>query len=90
MTEAAEPDPLRALDSDDRDGAAGDTAAEQLSLLPDAPAPTAVSARFRLGRATCERGLRHVAEIKQELARRQAEREAASVHRLPPRRRPAA
>ena len=90
MTDEAAPTPLRAVDADHHGDAAGDTVPEQLSLLPGAPAPTAVNARFRLGRATCERGLRHVAEIKQELARRQAEREAASTHRLPPRRRPAA
>ena len=62
---------------------------EQLSLLP--PVDRASStARFRLGRVTCERGLRHVAEIREVLARRQQERELGSVHRLPPRHRDAA
>ena len=62
---------------------------EQLSLL--SPADRAANKpRFRLGRVTCERGLRHVAEIKEALARRQEERELASVHRLPPRHRDAA
>jgi hypothetical protein len=61
----------------------------QLSLLP-AFDRAAIKPRFRLGRATCQRGLRHVAEIKEELARRQNERDVASVHRLPPRHRDAA
>ncbi len=43
--------------------------AEQLTLLPSAVAPT-TPARFRLSRDTRERGLRHVAEIRQMLASR--------------------
>lgn len=43
--------------------------AEQLTLLPAATVP----ARFRLDRATRERGLRHVAEIRRMLADRAAE-----------------
>ena len=43
---------------------ATDTAAEQLSLLPTTTTP----ARFRLSNDTRERGLRHVAEIRQMLA----------------------
>jgi hypothetical protein len=39
---------------------------EQLSLLPTSSTP----ARFRLSRDTRERGLRHVAEIRQMLAAR--------------------
>jgi hypothetical protein len=39
---------------------------EQLTLLP----ATATPARFRLSRDTRERGLRHVAEIRQMLAAR--------------------
>lgn len=42
--------------------------AQQLTLLP----ASSVSARFQLSRATRERGLRHVAEIRQLLAERQA------------------
>ncbi|HYN34441.1 MAG TPA: hypothetical protein VES40_17585 [Ilumatobacteraceae bacterium] len=41
-------------------------AAEQLTLLPN----ESVTARFRLSRDTRERGLRHVAEIRQMLAER--------------------
>ncbi len=41
-------------------------AAEQLTLLPN----DAVTSRFRLSRATRERGLRHVAEIRRMLAER--------------------
>jgi hypothetical protein len=44
---------------------AGDTASiEQLTLLPD----TSTSARFLLSKETRERGMRHVAEIRQLLA----------------------
>jgi hypothetical protein len=43
-------------------------AAEQLSLLPN----ESVTPRFRLSRETRERGLRHVAEIRQMLAERAA------------------
>lgn len=60
---------------------AGDTG-EQLTLLPSSP----VHARFRLSRATRERGLRHVAEIRRQLAERQAAAARDQVRRLPPRR----
>jgi hypothetical protein len=40
--------------------------AEQLTLLPTTSTPT----RFRLSKDTRERGLRHVAEIRQMLAAR--------------------
>lgn len=62
---------------------------QQLTLLPE-PDRAANNPRFRLGKDTCERGLRHVAQIKELLAERQRERELASVHRLPPRRKEAA
>ena len=45
-------------------------APEQLTLLP----PAAVPVRFRLDEATRRRGLRHIAEIRAQLAARQAER----------------
>lgn len=63
--------------------------AEQLSLLPLA-ARDDLKPRFRLGKATRERGLRHVAEIKEQLARRQRERETAEIHQMPARHRHAA
>ena len=42
---------------------------EQLTLLPSTVAP-ATPARFRLSKDTRERGMRHVAEIRQMLAAR--------------------
>jgi len=63
-----------------------DSRGEQLTLLPTSN----VHARFLLSRATRERGLRHVAEIRQQLAERQAAHENENVHRLPPRRNEAA
>jgi hypothetical protein len=49
---------------------AADTASvEQLTLLPATTTP----ARFRLSNDTRERGLRHVAEIRQRLAARAAQ-----------------
>ena len=42
---------------------------EQLTLLPALPT-TSTPARFRLSKDTRERGLRHVAEIRQMLAAR--------------------
>ncbi len=42
---------------------------DQLTLLPNLPA-TSTPARFRLSKDTRERGLRHVAEIRQMLAAR--------------------
>ena len=48
---------------------------EQLTLLPFSSTP----ARFRLSKDTRERGMRHVAEIRQMLAVR-AERDRVEVH----------
>ncbi len=59
----------------------GGDGGEQLTLLPTSD----VHARFRLSRATRERGLRHVAEIRRQLAERQAEHDADDARRLPPR-----
>ena len=57
--------------------------AEQLTLLPSPEVPL----RFRLDVQTRRRGLRHIAEIRQLLAERQANREQLErPHRLPPRR----
>ena len=56
-------------------------AAQQLTLLPTSP----VDVRFQLSKATRERGLKHVAEIRQMLAERQAAREEATVTVLRPR-----
>ncbi len=53
--------------------------AEQLTLLPSAVAP-ATPARFRLSKDTRERGLRHVAEIRQMLAARTDAHSAAASH----------
>ncbi len=59
----------------------GDDGAEQLTLLPTSNA----HARFRLSRATRERGLRHVAEIRRQLAEREAEHASERMRPLPPR-----
>lgn len=57
--------------------------AEQLSLLPTPDVPL----RFRLDNETRRRGLRHIAQLREVLAERQAAHEAAEQrHRLPPRR----
>ena len=48
-------------------------APRQLSLLPSPTVPL----QFRLDADTRQRGLRHVAEIREQLAARQADREAA-------------
>jgi len=55
--------------------------AQQLSLLPTSDVPV----RFQLSRATRERGIRHIAEIRQQIA---VQRAAArgDDHTLPPRR----
>jgi hypothetical protein len=58
------------------------TAAQQLSLLPAADVPL----QFRLDSATRRRGLRHVAEIRQLLAERQAAREHQQSAPLRPQR----
>lgn len=60
--------------------------AEQLTLLP----ASNVHSRFLLSRATRERGLRHVAEIRRQLAERQAAHTDENVHTLPSRRSEAA
>ncbi len=74
MTNAATTRPDRRRGDGGGDG-------EQLTLLP----PSNVHARFRLSRATRERGLRHVAEIRRQLAERRAAHQSENVHRLPPR-----
>lgn len=48
-------------------------APQQLTLLPAADVPV----QFRLDAVTRQRGLRHIAEIRQQLAQRQANRTAA-------------
>jgi hypothetical protein len=50
---------------------------QQLSLLPSSDVPV----RFRLDAETRARGLRHIAEIRRQLAERQAARQP--VDRLP-------
>lgn len=46
------------------------TVPRQLTLLPSSEVPV----QFRIDAATRERGLRHIAEIRQRLADREAER----------------
>lgn len=58
--------------------AAAGSPAEQLTLLPDAD----VTPRFRLSRDTRERGLRHVAEIRQMLAERAETSSSVQAPRL--------
>lgn len=58
---------------------------EQLSLLPSSELPV----QFRLDEATRRRGLRHVAEIRQMLAERQATRDGSQRPRHLSRRRAA-
>ncbi len=48
-------------------------APQQLSLLPPAEVPV----QFRIDEATRRRGMRHIAEIRAQLAARQAERRAS-------------
>jgi hypothetical protein len=48
---------------------------QQLTLLPAPDVPV----QFRLDEATRRRGLRHVAEIRQQLAARQAARAVATI-----------
>ncbi|MEL6892864.1 MAG: hypothetical protein AAFP84_14800 [Actinomycetota bacterium] len=71
----------------------------QLRLLPPDPGlrESTVHARFRLSKTTRERGMRHVAEIRAQLAASKAAREAGhagersgNIVSLPPRRQPAA
>jgi hypothetical protein len=54
---------------------------EQLTLLPG----STVNARFALSKSTRERGLRHVAEIRQQLAERNTGRAEGTVRHLPTR-----
>ena len=55
---------------------------EQLTLLPS----STVNARFALSKSTRERGLRHVAEIRQQLAERNTAGAEGTVRHLPTRR----
>lgn len=55
-----------------------EAAAQQLTLLPSSQ----VNARFQLSSDTRERGLRHVAEIRQMLAERRAAQDSSNVTRL--------
>jgi hypothetical protein len=52
---------------------------QQLTLLPSSDVPL----RFRIDAETRRRGIRHIAEIRQQLAERQAAR--GTVERLPTR-----
>ena len=69
------------------------TAPQQLTLLSDSLGNTKTKelhesnapARFRLSKTTRQRGLAHVAEIRQQLAEAQARREAELSHALPQR-----
>lgn len=60
-------------------------APEQLTLqlpvrvLPAKPAADVVPLKFRVSEATARRGLQHVAELRELLAKRQAAREAAAT-----------
>ncbi len=56
-------------------------APEQLSLLPSADVPV----QFQLSRTTRERGMRHIAEIREQIARQRAEATQGDLHRLQPR-----
>lgn len=56
-----------------------DDAPRQLSLLPSSAAPL----QFRLDKDTRQRGLRHIAEIRLQMAQRRAEREAAEAANRP-------
>ena len=55
---------------------------EQLSLLPTSDVPV----RFQLSRSTRERGMRHVAEIREQIARQRADSRTSRHHGLQPRR----
>jgi hypothetical protein len=54
---------------------------EQLSLLPASDVPV----RFQLSRSTRERGMRHVAEIREQIARQRADARTTRHHGLQPR-----
>jgi hypothetical protein len=60
-------------------GAADLARGEQLTLLASHEVPT----RFRLADDTRRRGLRHIAEIRETLAGREAVAAQTNVHRLP-------
>ncbi|WP_395154606.1 hypothetical protein [Ilumatobacter sp.] len=53
--------------------------AQQLTLLSDVSSVPTVSVRFQLSQDTREIGRRHVAEIRQVLAQRQATRNNSNV-----------
>ncbi|MFK7917666.1 MAG: hypothetical protein AB8G14_06285 [Ilumatobacter sp.] len=66
------------------------TAPQQLTLLSETPtrhelADSKAPVQFRLSKTTRQRGLAHVAEIRQQLAEAQARREAAASQPLPTR-----
>jgi hypothetical protein len=66
------------------------TAPQQLTLLSDSITKTELAdsnapAQFRLSKTTRQRGLTHVAEIRQQLAEAQARRAAAQTQPLQPR-----
>jgi hypothetical protein len=62
---------------------AATSTAQQLTLLPDSQPAHTVKARFLLSRDTREIGMRHIAEIRQVLAERQAAREGRDVVIMP-------
>jgi hypothetical protein len=59
--------------------------AQQLTFLSDVSAVPTVSVRFQLSQDTREIGRRHVAEIRQVLALRQAARNSSNVITMPAR-----
>jgi len=59
--------------------------AQQLTLLSDVSSVPTVSVRFQLSQDTREIGRRHVAEIRQVLARRQTARNDSNVITMPAR-----
>jgi hypothetical protein len=65
------------------------TAPQQLTLLSDPTARQELTVsnapvQFRLSKTTRQRGLAHVAQIRQQLAEAQARRAAAHTQPLPP------
>jgi hypothetical protein len=59
--------------------------AQQLALLSDVSSVPTVSVRFQLSQDTREIGRRHIAEIRQVLAERQAARNSSNVITMPAR-----
>lgn len=57
--------------------------AQQLTLLSDDSSVPTVSVRFQLSQDTRELGRRHVAQIRQVLAQRQAARDNSNVITMP-------